>query len=67
MSPSRPVRRRYAGHATRHFLINNALYDVFHHVYGSQVRREPSDYSSDHRPDFTMLPVDGELSSRCTT
>ena len=62
MSPSRPVRRRYAGHATRHFLINNALYDLFRRAYGGQVRREPSDYRgySDHRPDLTML-LDGEL------
>lgn len=51
-----------AGHATRHFLINNALYDLFRRAYGGQVRREPSDYRgySDHRPDLTML-LDGEL------
>eukprot|EP00964_Phaeocystis_antarctica_P100976 scaffold66511_cov100-Phaeocystis_antarctica.AAC.1 len=25
-----------AGHQTRHFLINNALYDAFRRVYGGQ-------------------------------
>ena len=51
-----------AGHQTRHFLINNALYDAFRRAYGGQVRREPDNYLgySDHRPDLALL-LDGEL------
>jgi len=51
-----------AGHATRHFMINNAIYDALRRVYGGQVRREPDNYRgySDHRPDLTLL-LEGTL------
>eukprot|EP00964_Phaeocystis_antarctica_P029802 scaffold16809_cov77-Phaeocystis_antarctica.AAC.1 len=51
-----------AGHQTRHFLINHALYDAFRQAYGGQVRREPDNCMgySDHRPDLALL-LDGEL------
>ena len=52
------------GHATRHFLILQALHDALRRVYGGQVQREPSNYSgySDHRPDLTLL-LDGMLTA----
>ena len=52
-----------SGHQTRHFLINNALFDAMRRVYGGQVRREPDNYQgySDHRPDLALL-LDGGLS-----
>ena len=51
-----------AGHATRHFMINNAIYDALRRVYGGQVRREPDNYRgySDHRPDLALL-LEGTL------
>ena len=58
---------RPATRQTPHFLINNALYDAFHRVYGGQVRREPDNYSgySDHRPDLAVL-LDSELTVSCS-
>ena len=52
-----------SGHQTRHFLINNALFDALRRVYGGQVRREPDNYQgySDHRPDLALL-LNGGLS-----
>ena len=51
-----------AGHATRHFMINNSIYDALRRVYGGQVRREPDNYRgySDHRPDLALL-LEGTL------
>ena len=52
----------WAGHATRHFLINTSIYDALRRVYGGQLRREPDNYHgySDHRPDLALL-VEGTL------
>ena len=53
-----------AGHQTRHFIINRAVFDVLRRVYGGQARREPADYQgwSDYRPDITLM-VEGSLTA----
>jgi len=45
------------GHASRHFLILNKIYDALRRVYGSMVKKEPQNYEdySDHRPDLTLM------------
>ena len=52
------------GHATRHFLINNSLYDAMRRVYGGMVAREPAIYHgySDHWSDLTLL-LEGQLTA----